>query len=451
MTARLPAQSKHNTGDPLGQWAAAPAEWPERALWDLAQYINGRAFKPTDFSKVGLPVIKITELKYGLSDSTACFEGAFEAKHLLRKTDLLFAWSGNPETSLDAFWWRYGNALLNQHIFRVIPHDRIDKTFLFYLLKFLRPTFIRTARDKATSMGHVKVSDLKRLIGRIPSPPEQRSIAHILGALDDKMELNRRMNETLEAMARAIFRSWFLDFDPVRAKADDQQPFGMDAETASLFPNSFDDSALGKTPKHWNVVPLPQAFHVNPPRSLAKGHEATYLDMRNMPTQGHRPLGWTRRPFVSGSRFTNGDTLIARITPCLENGKTAYVDFLRDGEIGWGSTEFIVLQPHEPLPPEYGYCLARTDEFRDFAIQNMTGSSGRQRVPTDCFRGYPVVIPSEPVARRFGQLVRPLFARVKANSEETANLAAIRDALLPKLISGEIRVPLFHPAEMASS
>ncbi|HZQ21435.1 MAG TPA: hypothetical protein VFA89_01265, partial [Terriglobales bacterium] len=218
---------------------------------------------------------------------------------------------------------------------------------------------------------------------------------------------------TLEAMARAIFKSWFVDFDPVRAKAEGRQPAGMDAATAALFPSAFEDSPLGKIPKGWNCKPLPEVVELSPSRPLRKSAEATYLDMQNMPMRGHRPAHWIRRPFSSGSRFMNGDTLVARITPCLENGKTAFVDFLADGEIAWGSTEFIVLRPKTPLPPEFGYCLARSDDFRTHAIQNMTGSSGRQRVPVECFSQYWLAVPPEPVARRFGDLVAPLFARAK--------------------------------------
>ena len=144
------------------------------------------------------------------------------------------------------------------------------------------------------------------------------------------------MNRTLEATARAIFKSWFVDFDPVRAKIDGRQPEGMDAETAALFPAAFEDSELGKIPKGWRVAPLPEVIEVNPKRSLSKGQLAPYLDMKNMPTQGHYPDNWFDRPFKSGTKFINGDTLLARITPCLENGKTAFVDFLEDEVVGWG-------------------------------------------------------------------------------------------------------------------
>ena len=285
----------------------------------------------------------------------------------------------------------------------------------------------------------LKCADIPNFELHIPPLPEQRAIAYILGTLDDKIELNRRMNETLEAIARALFKSWFVDFDPVRAKSEGRNP-GLPKPLADLFPDSFEDSELGEIPKGWTVSPLPEAIDVNPMRVLHKGEIAPYLDMANMPTRGHSPDMVIERPFGSGMRFANGDTLVARITPCLENGKTAYVDFLEEGQTGWGSTEYIVLCPKPPLPTEFAYCLARSVIFRDFAVQSMTGSSGRQRVPAESLSHFLVVSPSNSVAERFGQLIKPLFARASAATEESRNLAAVRDTLLPRLISGEIRV-----------
>jgi type I restriction enzyme S subunit len=139
-------------------------------------------------------------------------------------------------------------------------------------------------------------------------------------------------------------------------------------------------------------------------------------------------------------RFTNGDTLVARITPCLENGKTAFVDFLEAEQVGWGSTEYIVLRPKPPMPDEFAYCLARGADFRDFAIQSMTGSSGRQRVPAESLSHFRMVAAPKRVAELFGRFARPLFARASAATNESRSLAALRDTLLPKLISGELRV-----------
>jgi type I restriction enzyme S subunit len=279
---------------------------------------------------------------------------------------------------------------------------------------------------------------IRQLPVALPPLPEQRAIAHILGTLDDKIELNRQMNETLEAMARALFKSWFIDFDPVRAKAEGCDP-GLPKPLANLFPDSFEDSELGEIPKGWRLAPLPEVIDVNPTRELRKGVEAPYLDMANMPTQGHSPDNVVDRAFGSGMRFVNGDTLVARITPCLENGKTAFVDFLEAGEVGWGSTEYIVLRPKPPLADEFAYCFARSTEFREFAIQSMTGSSGRQRVPADSLSHFRVVATPKSLAESFGQLIKPLFARSSVAAKESRTLAALRNTLLPKLISGELR------------
>jgi type I restriction enzyme S subunit len=262
----------------------------------------------------------------------------------------------------------------------IADESKCDVRFVEYLFRYLKQQIQHEASGSVQD--NINLATLDRLRFPLPPLPEQHAIAHILSTLDDKIELNRRMNETLEAMARAIFKSWFVDFDPVRAKAEGRDP-GLPMDIAYLFPNRFEESELGEIPMGWRFAPLPEVIEVNSLRTLRKGMLAPYLDMANMPTRGHTPDVVVDRPFSSGVRFMNGDTLVARITPCLENGKTAYVDFLRDGQVGWGSTEYIVLRPKSPLPHEFAYCLARSAEFREFAIQSMTGSSGRQRVPVE--------------------------------------------------------------------
>jgi len=310
-----------------------------------------------------------------------------------------------------------------------------DPRFVSY---FLRGLDYLAYSDKAAVPG-VNRNHLHQAEVQLPEDvDEQRAIAHVLGTLDDKIELNRRMAETLEAMARALFKSWFVDFDPVRAKAEGRDTW-LPKAIADLFPDTFGESDLGETPAGWSVAALPDAIEVNPTRRLRNGTIAPYLDMANMPTRGHTPERVVPRAFASGMRFVNGDTLVARITPCLENGKTAFVDFLESDEVGWGSTEYIVMRPKPPLPEEFGYCLARSEPFREFVIQSMTGSSGRQRAPASALNHYELTLPMPAVAERFGSLVRPLFARAGRLSVESRTLAALRDTLLPKLISGEIR------------
>lgn len=421
-----------------------PEHWTRQPLYSLAAWVNGLAFRNIQFSADGMPVIKIAEIKGGITGQTKFTQQVFDESVRVKPGDMLFSWSGQPETSIDVFWWHGPEGWLNQHVFRVTPAACVDRAFFYYLLRYLNPNFVGIASNKQTTgLGHVTKRDLDNIEVAYPGFREQQAISCILGALDDKIELNRGMNRTLEATARAILKSWFVDFDPVRAKVAGQQTPGLKPEIAALFPDSFEDSELGEIPKGWSVRPLPEIIHINPTRSLPKGTLAPYLDMANMPTQGPSPDTCVMREMGSGMKFWNGDTLVARITPCLENGKTAFVDFLANGEVGWGSTEYIVLRPKGTIPPLFAYLLARTDKFRTFAIQQMTGSSGRQRVPAASLEKYSIVTPDidSPLYQHFGKLVSPMFDRIRAAMLQSHTLAAFRDALIPKLLSGELGVP----------
>lgn len=332
--------------------------------------------------------------------------------------------------------------LHNQRLGKVIirPGANLDKHFLFYLLHTPEYRSEVLAGATGTTVKHTSPSRILAYRAAIPPLCEQQTIASILGALDDKIELNARMNRTLEEMARAVFKSWFVDFDPVRTKMEGRRPVGMDDATATLFPDSFEESELGPVPRGWRVGPLLNAVVVNPVCRMPGGRTAPYVEMSRLPTTGARITGYDMREFTSGTRFMNGDTVMARITPCLENGKTALVDFLADGETAWGSTEFIVLRSKPPFPPEYSYMLARTAEFRTYAIQSMCGSSGRQRVPASALDAYPIVIPASDVLNAFGQFASSCMMAMRAHDVESSTLCSIRDTLLPRLISGEVRV-----------
>jgi type I restriction enzyme S subunit len=188
-------------------------------------------------------------------------------------------------------------------------------------------------------------------------------------------------------------------------------------------------------------VPLATLIEVNPPEPLPRGKDAPYLDMASIPTTGSNPEPYVLREFGSGMRFRNGDALLARITPCLENGKTAFVHNLPQGEVGWGSTEFIVLRSRPPIPKPVAYLLARDKAFRASAIRSMTGTSGRQRASHDAVSAYPMIQPdNDDLWRKLGGIVDPMFERIAANDAESQTIATTRDFLLPKLMSGEIRV-----------
>ncbi len=426
-------------------------DWKEATIESIASRIAmgpfGSDIKTDNFVPSGVPVIRGNNLTSGRFHTDGfVFLTENKANQLANANaypgDLVFTHRGTlGQVGLipDEPFKRY---VVSQSQMKLSCNMTIaDPLFIYYFFKSSVGRHALLMHTSQTGVPAISrpVTSLKSIRLLLPPLAEQRAIAHILGSLDDKIELNRKMNETLEAMAQAIFKAWFVDFGPVRAKAEGRDP-GLPKEIAELFPNDFEDSELGEIPKGWKVLSLPKLIEVNPTRPLHKGDIAPYLDMANIPTQGHTPNEVINRPFGSGMRFVNGDTLVARITPCLENGKTAYVDFLGKGQVGWGSTEYIVLHPKAPLPEEFAYCLARSERFREFAIQSMTGSSGRQRVPAESLSHFQLVAPSAQIAIYFGSCVRPLFARASAAARESRSLAALRDAILPKLISSELRV-----------
>ena len=317
-----------------------------------------------------------------------------------------------------------------------------DERFVSY---FLQGIDFSAYADKAAVPG-LNRNHLHQATVRYPTDiSEQRAIAHVLGTLDDKIELNRRMNETLDAMARALFKSWFVDFDPVRAKMEGRwrrggSVLGLPQNLYDLFPDRLVDSELGQIPEGWEVKTLGELGELNPREPIKRGTTAPYLDMAALPTSGPSPDEAILREFTSGTRFRNGDTLFARITPCLENGKTAFIQLLSDGTVGWGSTEFIVIRAVSPVPPEYTYLLARDPKFRAYAIQSMTGTSGRQRARTEALAPYPLPSPPAHVWDAFGSLVEPIFSSIELNRKKSRDLVVKRDVLLPKLVSGKVQV-----------
>lgn len=321
---------------------------------------------------------------------------------------------------------------------------KVDGRFLLYALQSPQVQHeISWSEGTGSTVSNVRIPVLEALKIPFPKRTVQREVAETLGALDERIDLLRQTNATLESIAQALFKSWFIDFDPVRAKADGREPEGMDAVTATLFPAEFEESAQGLIPKGWRAGVLTDAFDINPSRSLAKRVDAPYLEMANAPTSGHRPLEQVEgRAFGSGCKFKNGDALLAKITPCLENGKGAFVDFLEGDEVGWGSTEFIVLRSKSSMPTYASYLLSRHEPFRQYAIQAMTGTSGRQRVELSRLTQFRVAVPpSSAIAEASNSTFTALQSRIAANAEQSSVLAQLRDVLLPRLISGKLRLP----------
>ncbi|BCV40680.1 restriction endonuclease subunit S [Shewanella algae] len=357
--------------------------------------------------------------------------------------------------------------------------DLLVNDYLKYLLQSHAVQQQLDARGSGSTVKGIKQSELRKVVLSLPPIAQQRSIAGTLKSLDDKITLNTQTNQTLEQMAQALFKSWFVDFDPVIDNALDSGFFerefagegipeplakrvairqalreaaGADTdasaigrlppETRALFPDRFEKHPeLGWIPKGWEVKPVSEALDINPKVKLSKGTTAKFADMKAAPTSGYMIDGVIEKEFSGGSKFMADDVLLARITPCLENGKTAIVDFLAQDEAGFGSTEFIVMRGKGAVSMPFVACLSRLPEFRAHCIQSMVGSSGRQRVQNACFDSFYLTFPpTADVLEKFEQTCLPSFRQMTVARLESEALANLRDTLLPKLLSGELEL-----------
>lgn len=258
----------------------------------------------------------------------------------------------------------------------------------------------------------------------VPLPPlaVQRKIAALLTSYEDLIENNSRRIEILDRMAQASYREWFVEF---RYPGHEGVPLV--------------DSDLGPIPESWTVLRASEAVEINPRVKVDPAEDRPFVPMTSVSESSMHIQPIERRSGSSGAKFVNDDTLFARITPCLENGKTAFVQSLLPDEVGSGSTELIVLR-NRHLCPEAVYLLARSASFRDHAIKSMSGATGRQRVRSECFDDYRLAVAPRDLMARFADFVAPMFALSYRLHLTNESLRSTRDLLLPRLISGEVDV-----------
>ncbi|MGH2389975.1 MAG: restriction endonuclease subunit S [Chloroflexota bacterium] len=273
----------------------------------------------------------------------------------------------------------------------------------------------------------------------VPLLQTQKAIAHIVGTLDDKIELNRRMNATLEEMARVLFRSWFVDFDPVRAKAEGRQPVGMDAETAALFPDGFDETEGEIIPSAWRWVRMDQAAVVNG-RSVGQEYPFSaieYVDIASVQggiLQGTATCSIRDAPSRARRLVGDGDTIWSTVRP----NRRSYL-FIHEPKPNLiVSTGFAVLTP-KAIPPTYLYSWVTTDEFVSYLSYNADGSAYPAVLPGR-FSVARLLLPPKTILAAFEGRVGPVRAKIAKNALESLTLSDLRDLLLPRLLSGEIRV-----------
>ncbi len=386
--------------------------WPTLKLIEMCDLKAGSAFKLDQQGSIhgDVPFIKVSDFNDHGNEISIHGARNWVSHQQIREM------KAKPFPAGTTVFAKIGEALKQNRVRKIVKPTAIDNNlmgaiprigvvvpeYLYYCLA----GFNIAGTATGTALPYLTVSHLGASEFSIPDLSVQRRIADILSAYDDLIENNTRRIAILEDMARRLFDAWF----------------GRDADSGEAEP-----------------VRIDALIDFDPKTKVAKEGWKPFLPMPCVPTNSMVVSDWEEREGNAGSKFLNGDTLLARITPCLENGKTAFVDFLPDGEAGFGSTEFIVMRGRE-VPPEFVYCLARSDALREHAIKSMSGATGRQRVSSAAVAQFEIASPHPERLEKFGEAASPMFAMVRSLADANTNLRTTRDLLLPKLISGEIEV-----------
>lgn len=341
----------------------------------------------------------------------------------------------------------------NQDVKAIQPKPIIvNVEYLAYWMLAHKPYLMSLVDSASHGTGRIHTDILKAVKLDLPTLPEQKAIARILSSLDDKIELNQQMNRTLEAIAWAIFKSWFVDFDPVRAKMDGRQPAGMDAATADLFPHEFEDSPLGKIPRAWKVTALGDLIDIKHGYAFKGEFFRTEPLGDILLTPGNFAIGGGFKDDkfkyyvgeVPESFVLDEGDLLVTMTDLSKAGDTlgypAFIPSPRDGRYLHNQRLGKVIIKHGALISKLNlYYLLRTDAYRHEVLASATGTTVKHTSP-ERIKAFEFPFPPNEISIKFGDFIAPLYKKYCFNREESLTLTTIRDTLLQKLLSGEIQV-----------
>lgn len=403
-----------------------PQHWENPTLDDVCEFIVDCLHKTAPTQSTGYPSIRTPNVGRGrlnLDDVNRVSDDVYAEwtkRAIPEPGDLILAReapAGNVAIITEG-----QEVCLGQRTVHLRPDLKVvDPDFLCYYLLAPRQQGALLAGETGATAPHVNMRDIRRLkLGSLPTLPTQRKLGQIIASYDDLIENNRRRITLLEEAARLLYREWFIRF---------------------RFPGHEQVKIIDGLPKGWEQLPASEAFQINPRTPRNDDGTIAYLPMASLPEGGMviDTGELERREKSTSVRFQNGDTLFARITPCLENGKTGFVQILGPDEVACGSTEFIVLRGRH-VSDYFVYLTARQPDFRENAIKSMIGSSGRQRVQPSCFDRYLVPVPPVLIAQLFTEVVEPMFEQINRLYRQSQCLTQARDLLLPRLMSGEMVV-----------
>jgi type I restriction enzyme S subunit len=447
-----------------------PSGWEVTTLGEIVERGGGHVqtgpfgsqLHASDYVPVGVPSI----MPVNLGDNRIIEEGIARiteedaerlSRHRVQAGDIIYSRRGDVKRRAlirpGQEGWLCGTGCLKIHL----GDEGADPRFVSYYLGHPEVRAWLLRHSVGATMPNLNTSVMKAIPLLVPSPKEQQAIACILSALDDKIELNRRMNQTLEGMAQAIFKSWFVDFDPVRAKCRSEplcSPPGLASHIADLFPDALDASEVGEIPKGWTHTSLKRLFPLDS-NCVITGpfgsnlHASDYREegvplllVKNVVKgaiieDGVPLVGWHKVPELERYRLKLGDIIFTRVGAV---GRSAYIN---PRYVGWmisGQTLRVSISDWDILHPRY---LASVFQYPTFIamVESHALGTTRPSLNTRILESFAFLYPSPALQFEYARIVMALDERRSANLDQIGTLATLRDTLLPKLISGELRVP----------
>lgn len=421
------------------------SEWPEVTVGEVSTLIT-KGTTPTTlgyaFQDNGVRFVKVETLSEDgqfLEDKFAFISDEAHSalsRSQLKEDDVLFTIAGTIGRTgiVDA---RYLPANTNQAVALVRPNKKlVAPHFLKYVLS--NRAFTRNAHSKTVQsvQANFSLGELKQSRFKLPSPEEQREVLAVLGPIDNRITLLRETNATLEAIAQALFKSWFVDFDPVRAKMEGCAPEGMDDATAALFPDALEETELGPVPRGWKTGTLGDVAQTARRQLQVSDLNAdlNYVGLEHVPRKSLSLTEWGNAEGLESAKaaFAEGDILFGRLRPYFH--KVVVAPFS-----GVCSTDILVCQP---IRPEYSGVVTM-HLFSEALIQYADRLSNGAKMPRVSWKDlavYPISVPPPQVAEAYNKSLQSLMDRMKANIHQAQTLATLRDTLLPRLISGQLSI-----------
>ena len=439
------------------------SEWPRKHLAEISEVITGFPFKGEKYlpPKHGVRVVRgdnVTERYLRWGEKEKCWSGvtADLKPYVLRSGDVVIGMDGSKVgKNFAAISPDDEGSLLAQRVARLRAREGISQDYLRYVICNDSFTEYVKAVHTGTSIPHISKGQIENFEVVVPPFEDQQQIAAVLISLDDRITLLRETNATLEAIAQALFKSWFVDFDPVRAKMEGRTPEGMDEATAALFPDGFETSELGEVPRGWRSATMEDVSVVGigktPPRKEQHWFSEDSSDVRWVSI---RDMGICGTYASTTSEFLTVEAVdkfnVRRVpdnTVLMSFKMTIGRVAITDGEMT--TNEAIAhfrLDPDSPLSTEFIYLHLRHFDFSKLS----STSSIADAVNSKTVRQIPILVPSREVATAFQEKIGVVFEMLKSNEQQAQTLATLRDTLLPRLISGQLRLPEAQAATEAA-